>query len=174
MTEVDTTGMEKAVIKYIQSYMDNHKAYNSFVLVETMLFYDKDSTDYLDQRYASSVFDIMPAVDYLFGQGEFGVFTHSNYPSSYISFEDGKKVVFIKSISDGMFNINQMKEIYEKYAYHVDNSDGKYEIYDKEHQFFMLNRRSGKVEIIDEHEFYKLKTDFQDRLKVRITLHDPD
>ena len=79
-----------------------------------------------------------------------------NYPSSYILFEDGKKAVFIKSSFDDFFDKNQMKEIYEKYAYHVENLEAL-EIYEKEHHFFILNRNTGKVEEIDEHERYKFK-----------------
>lgn len=155
ITEVDTTGIEMDVMKYIHLYMDNHKAYNSFVLTETMLFYDRDSSGTFDKNQYTSIFDIMPAFDVFFGHGEYGLL--ENYPSSYILFEGGKKVVFIKSLFDDFFDKNQMKEIYEKYAYHVENLEAL-EIYEKEHHFFILNRNTGKVEEIDEHESYKFKS----------------
>ena len=63
MTEVDTTGIDRDVMKYIHLYMDNHKAYNSFVLIETMMFYDRDSLGIFDEKQYSSIFDIMPAID---------------------------------------------------------------------------------------------------------------
>ena len=154
MTEVDTTGIDRDVMKYIHLYMDNHKAYNSFVLIETMMFYDRDSLGIFDEKQSSSIFDIMPAIDVFFGHGEYGLL--ENYPSSYILFEGGKKAVFIKSSFDDFFDKNQMKEIYEKYAYHVENLEAL-EIYEKEHHFFILNRNTGKVEEIDEHERYKFK-----------------
>ena len=54
-----------------------------------------------------------------------------------------------------------MKEIYEKYAYHVENLEAL-EVYEKEHHFFILNHNTGKIEDIDEHERYKFKSIIQE------------
>lgn len=155
LTEIDTTKIERSVLKYLHEYMDAHKEYSSFVLIETMTFFDKDTSGYYDYLRYSTVFDITPAIDILFGHGEYGLW--DNYPSSCILFEEDNKIIFKKSISDDIFDKKQMKKIYDKYAFHMPNLDALY-VYGKTHQYFVVNYNTHKVELINAQDGHKLRS----------------